>query len=46
MLAGVQPEAVRAQPAELGEQPVSLKYIDYQSSPLVQAAENLRQSAQ
>nr|WP_250998818.1 TolC family protein [Escherichia coli] len=43
---GVQPEAIAAPPAELAEQPVSLKNIDYQSIPLVLAAENLRQSAQ
>ncbi|EGI42372.1 putative outer membrane export protein [Escherichia coli TA280] len=46
VLTGVQPEAIAAPPAELTEQPVSLKNIDYQSIPLVLAAENLRQSAQ
>ncbi|HBB7861784.1 TPA: TolC family outer membrane protein [Escherichia coli] len=46
VLTGVQPEAIAAPPAELAEQPVSLKNIDYQSIPLVLAAENLRQSAQ
>ncbi|HBU6164037.1 TPA: TolC family outer membrane protein [Escherichia coli] len=46
VLTGVQPEAIAAPPAELPEQPVSLKNIDYQSIPLVLAAENLRQSAQ
>ncbi|HAI3143946.1 TPA: TolC family outer membrane protein [Escherichia coli] len=46
VLTGVQPEAIAAPPAELAEQPVSLKKIDYQSIPLVLAAENLRQSAQ
>ena len=45
VLTGVQPEAIAAPPAELA-QPVSLKNIDYQSIPLVLAAENLRQSAQ
>ncbi|MFP1496434.1 hypothetical protein ACLB1Q_13145 [Escherichia coli] len=39
-------QAIAAPPAELAEQPVSLKNIDYQSIPLVLAAENLRQSAQ
>lgn len=46
VLTGVQPEAIAAPPAELAEQPVLLKNIDYQSIPLVLAAENLRQSAQ
>lgn len=46
VLTGVQPEAIAEPPAELAEQPVSLKNIDYQSIPLVLAAENLRQSAQ
>ena len=46
VLTGVQPEAIAAPPAELVEQSVSLKNIDYQSIPLVLAAENLRQSAQ
>ncbi|WP_336477442.1 TolC family outer membrane protein [Escherichia coli] len=46
VLTGVQPEAIAAPPAELAEQSVSLKSIDYQSIPLVLAAENLRQSAQ
>ncbi|MEL2377120.1 TolC family outer membrane protein [Escherichia coli] len=46
VLTGVQPEAIAAPPAELAEQPVPLKNIDYQSIPLVLAAENLRQSAQ
>lgn len=46
MLTGVQPEAIASPPAALAEQPVSLKKIDYQSIPLVLAAENLRQSAQ
>lgn len=46
VLTGVQPEAIAASPAELAEQSVSLKNIDYQSIPLVLAAENLRQSAQ
>jgi len=46
VLTGVQPEAIAAPPAELAEQPVSLKNIAYQSIPLVLAAENLRQSAQ
>ncbi|HAL3255702.1 TPA: TolC family outer membrane protein [Escherichia coli] len=46
VLTGVQPEAIAAPSAELAEQPVSLKNIDYQSIPLVLAAENLRQSAQ
>ncbi|MBM2923686.1 TolC family outer membrane protein [Escherichia coli] len=46
VLTGVQPEAIAAPPAELAEQPVSLKNTDYQSIPLVLAAENLRQSAQ
>lgn len=46
VLTGVQPEAIAAPPGELAEQPVSLKNIDYQSIPLVLAAENLRQSAQ
>ena len=46
VLTGVQPEAIAAPPAELAEQPGALKNIDYQSIPLVLAAENLRQSAQ
>ncbi len=46
VLTGVQPEAIAPPPAALAEQPVSLKKIDYQSIPLVLAAENLRQSAQ
>lgn len=46
VLTGIQPETIAAPPAELAEQPVSLKNIDYQSIPLVLAAENLRQSAQ
>ena len=46
VLTGVQPEAIAAPPAELAAQPVSLQNIDYQSIPLVLAAENLRQSAQ
>ena len=45
-LTRVQPGAGAAAAPELAEQPVSLKNIDYQSIPLVLAAENLRQSAQ
>ena len=46
VLTGVQPERIAAPPAELAEQPVSLKILITSPSPLVLAAENLRQSAQ